>query len=311
MFKKGILGLAVIAIMALTNSCSGGSDEAGCGKVKDVTFQTGSTSVYIAFNAPSDANSFRIEYGPTGFAEGTGQFTTSSSQQITVQNLSPSTTYDFYIKTICSADASGKSVKLPSVTTEQSTCTGQVNLTISQFTSSTASLYCTMQSGSAEDYEVEYGLQGFAIGSGTRITVDGTWGNADISNLQPSTNYDFYARAICFDGDKGPWKKVQYTTVTSCPTPNNLNSYNISGSCNAGLGETRAFTWHYDFAVPTSYEISVVTASNINQPGSGDTFTTSNTSISLSGMYCLWDAFYVRANCSNGQSSAWAGPYYW
>jgi hypothetical protein len=56
-----------------------------------------------------------------------------------------------------------------------------------------------------------------------------------------------------------------------------------------------------------SYTISLI--QNVTDPPSSQIFTTSNTSIAISNMYCNWKGFYVKANCANGNSGDWAGPF--
>ena len=153
----------------------------------------------------------------------------------------------------------------------------------------------------------------------TKIDKEENWKNTQfssnyitINNIQSSTTYDFYVRAVCSSyapNDTSNFVKYTYTTIGSCPAPHNLSSYVISGSCNAGLGATRAMSWSYDYGTPSSYTVSIVTQGD--QPSAtSNAFTVSNNGITISGMYCLWTAFYVRANCQNGESSSWAGPYY-
>lgn len=299
----------MIFALVMMSACSGGDESGGCGKVKNVGFQVEATSVSLYFEAGASANSFRIEYGPTGFAEGTGTIMTTSSNYPQIQGLNPGTTYDFYIKTVCSADASGKSVKLSSVTTSPSQCTGQVDLVINQSSATSVGLYPTYDEGYPDHYEVEYGVQGFTLGTGTHVNLPVAT-TTTISNIQPSTAYDFYVKAVCYDTDGTAYKKIQYTTASSCPKPNNLGSTYIAGNCNAGT-MVRNFYWYDDLGAADNYTISIVTNSSINNPDAGQQFTTSNTSIQLSNMFCNWEAFYVKSNCGGGSSSTWAGPFYW
>ena len=53
---------------------------------------------------------------------------------------------------------------------------------------------------SVNDYIVEYGEQGFALGTGTTQTVT-TGSSVTINGLEPVTAYDFYVRAICSPTD--------------------------------------------------------------------------------------------------------------
>jgi len=60
------------------------------------------TTATVHWSAPS-ATYFQIEYGPTGFAHGTGTLVTSSLDSVNLYGLSHSTSYDVYIRGLCSA----------------------------------------------------------------------------------------------------------------------------------------------------------------------------------------------------------------
>ncbi|WP_284651699.1 hypothetical protein [Flavobacterium terrisoli] len=290
-------------------SCSA-EEGASCKKVKDTTFSPSSTVIDLYYYSPGDANSFLIEYGPTGFTQGTGTTVTTSNDYVGLWNLTPSTTYDAYITSICSAEDRSAAVKISSMTTGPSQCNGSASATIYQSSVNEVELYLDYTDSSPDHYEVQYGLNGFALGSGTTVATTGTSDILTISGVSPDTAYDFYVRAVCYQTDASAWVKYDYTTLTTCPKPQNLNSYYISGSCTS-ITETRGFQWSYPFASPASYTISVVTTPNVNNPAAGIQFTTSNTAINLNNMSCSYDAFYVKANCSGGSSSQWAGPFYW
>ena len=71
------------------------------------------SSATIGFN--STGVSFNYEYGPTGFMQGTGAVG-SGGNPITVNGLSPNTTYDVYIQTDCSGSGNGTSTWVGPVT---------------------------------------------------------------------------------------------------------------------------------------------------------------------------------------------------
>lgn len=308
--KTKITSILSLLILGFVIACSSGGDDSGpsCGKVENVYFYTTPTSVQLYYSEGANANSFRIEYGPTGFTQGSGTSFTTSSTEYTISNLNPSTTYDFYIKGICSDSETSAAYKLSSVTTDASQCTQNTSVQFFDMGSGELAMEFSYPGGEVYDYQFEYGPQGFTLGSGTRMDVEGTT-SFTISGLSPSTTYDVYVRAMCSQGDYAPFKKFSYTTQTTCPKPVNLNSWLISGSCNSGTAY-RGFSWQYPFASAENYEISLITS--VGQSAeSGSIDVTSNTSIGYTGMYCIWKGFYVRANCGGGDYSDWAGPYYW
>lgn len=63
-----------------------------------------STSVDLNWNDPQNATSWNLEYGPTGFTPGTGTIVTGiTSLPYTITNLTPQTTYQFFVQSACSS----------------------------------------------------------------------------------------------------------------------------------------------------------------------------------------------------------------
>lgn len=299
--------LAIFAGIVL-NSCSA-ENGVSCPKVKNGDFSVSATSINVYYEGAQEANSYLVEYGPAGFTQGTGISQATSNNSATFSNLIPSTTYDVYVTSICSAEDRSQPYKMLSITTNPSECTGAASLSFFQYNPNSIDLTCSYSMGSPEKYDIEYGIHGFALGSGTKISTTSSQNTLSINNIQGSTHYDFYIRAACSSTDASAYTKFEYTTIDHCPKPINLNTYNVSGSCNVGLGETRAFSWSYPYGVVGSYTISLVSDRSTN-PDAGNTSVTSSNGISFSRMYCNWKAFYVKATCTDGSSSAWAGPYY-
>ncbi|MEM7185689.1 MAG: hypothetical protein AAF466_03435 [Bacteroidota bacterium] len=59
----------------------------------------GSDFVYIIWD--SNESAFEVEYGPIGFTIGTGTVIPTSNQDLVVDGLQPSTTYEFYVRANC------------------------------------------------------------------------------------------------------------------------------------------------------------------------------------------------------------------
>lgn len=65
-------------------------------------------------------------------------------------------------------------------------------------------------------WEVEYGPQGFALGTGTRVVTEQTYFEIHALEqsgvLTPNTWYDFYVRSVCQGDIYGDWDSVHYRT---------------------------------------------------------------------------------------------------
>ncbi|WP_162984946.1 T9SS type A sorting domain-containing protein [Mesonia aquimarina] len=116
--------------------------------------------------------------------------------------MSSSTPYDVYVRSICSSSESNW-VGPFSFTTLAEPCLDPSNLTSSNITENSADLTWT-ENGTADEWEIEYGLSGFTLGNGTTVLDDdGTLGET-ISSLDQDTPYDYYVRSLC-DVNESLW----------------------------------------------------------------------------------------------------------
>ncbi len=107
---------------------------------------------------------------------------------------------------------SDMSIDLVEVTTCLS-CTGPSSNPVGTVTATTADL-SWIENGTATQWEVEYGLTGFAFGAGTSVIVN-TDTFTTLTGLSPASDYDYYVRAICSPGDTS--NRVNGVFTTLCP----------------------------------------------------------------------------------------------
>lgn len=77
--------------------------EPGC--VKPTSFQASNfigTNVNLSWVAGSDETSWEVQYGPTGFAIGSGTSVFSETTNVTITGLVSTNTYQFYVRSNCS-----------------------------------------------------------------------------------------------------------------------------------------------------------------------------------------------------------------
>lgn len=79
-----------------------------CPKVGQVTF-SGITSSSVNLDFNSSGNEFNVEFGPTGFSQGTGTTASLQNSGDTVYGLAPNTIYDFFIQNNCIDSSNGTS----------------------------------------------------------------------------------------------------------------------------------------------------------------------------------------------------------
>lgn len=173
-------------------------------------------SAFVIWTENGTAAQWEIEYGPMGFAQGSG-LTVVDNDGVPGQSisggLSPNSHYDVYVRSICGGQQSNW-VGPVMFMTAQLPCLDPSNLSISNITDTTADISWT-ENGTATEWEIEYGPQGFAQGSGTLIPDnDGTLGES-LSGLTHTTQYEVYVRSLC-TGQQSSWVgPVGFTTDTS------------------------------------------------------------------------------------------------
>ena len=102
-------------------------------------------------------------------------------------------------------------------------CATPTALTASNVTTSSADISWTNASGSSN---VEWGVAGFAQGTGTLIT--GTSNTTEsISGLLPATTYEFYVQSDCGSGNTSAWVGPFAFTTNVCDAANTLSLIHI------------------------------------------------------------------------------------
>ncbi|MDP1622542.1 MAG: T9SS type A sorting domain-containing protein [Bacteroidales bacterium] len=131
--------------------------------------------------------------------------------------LLPKAGYDFEVSAQYDL---GESERIGPVHIDIYTCFPPTNLTVSNttLTTETADLSWTPSTISTNlQWILEWGPSGFLHGYGTIVLPSGTPGHS-IWGLSPGTEYDFYVRTYCTQGDTSIWvKKTFRTHYFGCP----------------------------------------------------------------------------------------------
>lgn len=85
---------------------------------------------------------------------------------------------------------------------ELPTCPAPGNLSVSNVLSTSADL-AWVETGSATNWEIEYGAAGFAQGTGTVVAT--TNNPFSLTGLNSNTDYSFYVRSVCAPNDTSFW----------------------------------------------------------------------------------------------------------
>ncbi len=157
--------------------------------------------------------------------------------------------------------------------------------------------------GDESSWEIQYGIKGFALGTGT--SVISTISNFTVSGLNAANSYSFYIRSNCSATSNsnwvGPVDVLAIDVNPNCPNPTNFTAVRSAvTNTEVNLAWTPGGT-------ETEWEIQY---SNTNFTiGSGIIITTTNPSdvITNIGTSNGFD-FYMRAVCTSTQNSPWIGP---
>ena len=76
-----------------------------CPKPRDIAMTSATqNSITLTWTEPGTATEWEVEYGPVGFRQGTGTRVSVMSNPATINGLSASLIYDFYIRSVCGYD---------------------------------------------------------------------------------------------------------------------------------------------------------------------------------------------------------------
>lgn len=300
--KKTLL-FTFIVISSLFYACSGEDNEStGCGTVSNLTIEqqsdkinfsvTGDSALYYEISAIVTGSGTNPDYGhiesfnnPNGTIDALGLGTNN---------------YLFYARTACDENHKGKWFG-PITFEVQQYCETPRDLEISQ-----SGFYWSSYPISGEEYsnfQVEYGPQGFAHGTGTLATVNSS-SYYDFS-LAGGQNYDFYVRAYCknnvgYGNWAGPVSYFAQTNINMCTAPTNV-SYEVESN----NGSTAIVNFDWTRNGEDKFEYTLVRR-NLSIQESGINTIQGPYTPTITGIDIDYDYdFYVRAVCTNGNKTTW------
>ena len=186
------------------------------------------------------------------------------------------------------------------VVEETPTCPYPTVLTATNILGHSADLGWTA-GGTETSWDVQYGLNGFTLGTGTIVTP--ATNPQHVASLAGGTTYQYYVRATCGVGLSSPWAgPYNFTTAITCVAPTALTGTpgtNPQTQENIGWTDATGSLWEVEYGL------------NGFAHGAGTVITGINTpSHTLSGLTASTTyQYYVKTDCGTEGLSAWAGPY--
>lgn len=162
----------------------------------------GATSADVSWTNNSTSTDTILEYGLDPLTAGTGTIINipGGATTVNIPGLSPETDYEYILTQDCSAAGNGSSVTATGSFTTTALCPLPTSFAASNITATTLDLSWVNTSSSAIS-SIEYGVDGFTIGSGTVVAAGAN--SASITGLMPNTDYDFYVTQDCTAATNG------------------------------------------------------------------------------------------------------------
>lgn len=249
------------------------------------------------------ADAWEVQYGPAGFAPGTGTTVNFSPTSSLISGLTATTNYDFYIRSKCSDTQYSEWIGPVVPGSSVQVCVEPSGVTaVRSTTDVTKATVSWTGTGSQSSWQIQYGATGFVIGSGT--VVASTTPSKQLTGLIGTSSYDVYVRANCAANQNSDWVgPVAISAVgviSGCTAPTNLSATrSTTVNTTATIGWTPSGTetsWEIQYGAP-GFTV-----------GSGTSVTATTNSKTITGLATTAYDFYVRAVCSASQNSTWVGP---
>jgi hypothetical protein len=128
---------------------------------------------------------------------------------------------------------------------ELPTCPSTSNLAVNMITATSAN-FAWVENGTATNWQVEYGPQGFTQGSAAGTSVFTATNPLSQTGLTSSTTFDLYVRAVCSPGDSSQWTgPINFTTL--CATAVAPWSEDFTGTTTPNCwSESGSEPWRYN-----------------------------------------------------------------
>jgi Secretion system C-terminal sorting domain/Fibronectin type III domain len=215
----------VSAASTITTFTTTNTTTASCGIPINCSFNTvTATSCGISWAAVTGACSYivRVRVQGTTIWAATG---TATKNGATLTGLTPNTTYEWQVLSVCCTGVQGDYCPIQIVTTSNS-CATPTNVIATNVSSSSANLSWLAVSGAAA-YTVYYKSVNQTLWNSLITTTNSFL----IANLAPATTYQFYVKTTCSPtSESGPSTICIFTTTAAitCEIPLGLTAQNVT-----------------------------------------------------------------------------------
>ncbi|PWI31452.1 hypothetical protein DI383_01940 [Flavobacteriaceae bacterium LYZ1037] len=312
-----ILSIGLLVFNCSSDSSDDSNDSNNCPKPNGLNvYDLTNTTAQFSWNTNVQSSLYQVQYGQFGFGLGSGTTLTVPEQYTLVEDLLPQTQYAFYVRVFCNNtnDYSNWAGPFNFVTLlDNPYCNNPSDFSEGLYPESIThnSIELNWGNPSSDGSQIEYGLQGFTLGSGTtQVEPDFYDQHATVTGLNAETTYDFYLRNICDSVGYSAW--IGPISVTTEEIPFNVNcldpvNFELNQIYTSGGSDYLVFVWDAQNSENT-WQLS---KSAVGTPAGSDAIIdTSYNPVQLTNHTStgvVYD-FYVRANCSVDGYSDWVGP---
>jgi len=159
----------------------------------------------------SEVQTYQVQYGPQGFALGQGTSVTVNTTHFGDAVMQAGQAYDFYVRAYCANNVGFGNWAGPFThfsESNQNMCLPPTNLTVSfEYWAQDYKLgHINWQGNGEQQFEYVLVTNNNTPESGSINTTTNT--AASYSGLYVWTDYDFYVRAVCSNGNRTAWVKL-------------------------------------------------------------------------------------------------------
>lgn len=182
------------------------------------------TSATLSWNAVSGASGYTVEYKATSSGTWITAVTNLASTSYNLTGLSPSTSYNWRVSTVCTNGATSSPT---AATLSTLGCSAPTSLSTSNLGANTVTLNWVLVSG-ASSYDVEYKLNSASNWSNAATNV--TTNSFNLTGLIASSTYDWRVRSNCGGGLYSAYTQAAFVTLVQCNSPTGLTPSNVTST---------------------------------------------------------------------------------
>lgn len=204
--------LSSLGCVAPTTTCSVASG-------LTTTAITSATATF-SWTAVSGATSYKVQYRVVGTL--TWSSATASTNSYNATGLTAGSNYEWQVQTVCTSGSSAFTSSTTFTTSSSTaTCGAPAGLAVSAVTPTTTTVAWTAVSGA-----INYILQYRPTASSTWTSVTLSTNSYTISNLTPSTAYQWQVTTVCTSSSSSATAGTNFTTTASSACTDNYESNN-------------------------------------------------------------------------------------